>query len=214
MPGIPRYRGLRQTANRRALLDAVEELLSAHDIASLSVDEIVARAGVAKGTFYNHFADKADIANCIAQDIRREMRDRIAAVKVVSQDPAMHLAIAMTMFLELATKRPNRALILVTMLANATDATSPMNAPVHITLEKGHAASRFRFGSTSTAMVMVLGTVAAGIQYLVKQPVPDPDSTVMELVAHVLCALGIRHSEAGELASGARLHLIGHDEQA
>ena len=51
MPGTPRYRGLRRTANRDALLGAAEELFGIRGFGNVSIDEITARAGVAKGTF-------------------------------------------------------------------------------------------------------------------------------------------------------------------
>ena len=77
MPGTPRYRGLRRTTTRSALLAAAEELFGLRGFAGVSVDEITARAGVAKGTFYNHFADKADLAHHLALEIRAGMRERI-----------------------------------------------------------------------------------------------------------------------------------------
>jgi AcrR family transcriptional regulator len=44
---------------REALLDAGAALAEEHGLAGLSVNMVVARAGVAKGTFYVHFKDRA-----------------------------------------------------------------------------------------------------------------------------------------------------------
>jgi TetR/AcrR family transcriptional regulator, transcriptional repressor for nem operon len=44
---------------REALLDAGAALAEEHGLASVSVNMVVARAGVAKGTFYVHFKDRA-----------------------------------------------------------------------------------------------------------------------------------------------------------
>ena len=63
------YRGERQTLSRQALLDAAEQLLAERGTARVSIDDIVDKAGVAKGTFYNHFKDKADIAFEVAAAI-------------------------------------------------------------------------------------------------------------------------------------------------
>jgi len=46
----------------RALVDAGLELLAERPIDALAIDEIVGRAGVAKGSFFNHFADKPALA--------------------------------------------------------------------------------------------------------------------------------------------------------
>ena len=48
----------RRARTRAALLKAGRTLLASRDVQGLSVDEIVAAADVAKGSFYNHFTDK------------------------------------------------------------------------------------------------------------------------------------------------------------
>ncbi len=103
----------------------------------MSVDDIVAKAGVAKGTFYNHFRDKEDIDAQIALMIRIEVRDRIAVLKSDSDDPAVHIAIAANEFLHLAVERPRRAQILAALLTASADANAAMNAPLRKTLELG-----------------------------------------------------------------------------
>ena len=40
---------------------------------AIAIDDLVAAAGVAKGSFFNHFADKRAFAQTIAEDIRREV---------------------------------------------------------------------------------------------------------------------------------------------
>jgi TetR/AcrR family transcriptional regulator, transcriptional repressor for nem operon len=52
-----RAAGAQQT--REALLDAGAALAEEHGLAGVSVNMVVARAGVAKGTFYVHFKDRA-----------------------------------------------------------------------------------------------------------------------------------------------------------
>ena len=49
----------RADRTRQALLDAGASLAEEHGLSGLSVNMVVARAGVAKGTFYVHFKDRA-----------------------------------------------------------------------------------------------------------------------------------------------------------
>ncbi|NDE01211.1 MAG: TetR/AcrR family transcriptional regulator [Gammaproteobacteria bacterium] len=199
MPKKPRYRGIRRTATRDALMAAAEELFGLQGFADVSVDEITARAGVAKGSFYNHFTDKADLAHHLALEIRAGMREQIGTLRASSSDDAaVHVAISMGSFMLLAIERPSRALILVNLLSNPTDAASPMNARVRSTLQAGMSSGRFRMASIESALVLVLGIVAAGIRDLLEQRVKDPDQRIAELVAHGLCALGLDWSEAYE----------------
>lgn len=48
--------------SRRALLDALAELLELRDVQDISVTELVAAAGVSRPTFYQHFADVPALA--------------------------------------------------------------------------------------------------------------------------------------------------------
>ena len=155
-------------------MGAAEELFGLRGFANVSVDEITARAGVAKGTFYNHFSDKAEMANQIALEIRTGLRERIGQMKSTSPDPARHLAIAMSLFLLLALEQPNRALILISLINDPTDVNSPMNAPVRLTQQNGEASGRFRLASIEASLIMVIGVVSAGIGNLTEQPTRAP----------------------------------------
>jgi AcrR family transcriptional regulator len=64
-PARPRTKPPR--VRREELLDAAENLFLARGIAATSVDAIVAGAGVAKGTFYLHFASKEQLLAALRQ---------------------------------------------------------------------------------------------------------------------------------------------------
>jgi AcrR family transcriptional regulator len=189
MPKKQRYAGIRRTATRSALLAAAEELFGQHGFAEVSIDEITVRAGVAKGSFYNHFIDKADLAHHLALEIRAGMRAQIDGIRsAFSDDPATHLAISMCSFMFMAIARPSRARILVTLLITR---------------------KRFRAASIESALVLVLGIVSAGIRNLLEQSVKDPRKQIAELVAHALCSLGLDWREAYETVAWTiveRLH--------
>jgi AcrR family transcriptional regulator len=195
------YRGLRRTLSRDALLGAAVELIGTRGFAAVAIDDIVARAGVAKGTFYNHFKDKPDIAHHVALGIRHEIRDRIAEVKIISSDPATHLAIALTLFLQLAVSEPHKARMLVTLLTDVSDLGAPMNARVRATLEAGESMERFAIRSLDAALIFVLGIVAGGIKSILERPGMDKaEDLVLCLVSHGLTGLGVRGDEAFEIA--------------
>jgi AcrR family transcriptional regulator len=196
------YRGLRRTLSRDALLGAGVELIGARGFSNVSIDEIVARAGVAKGTFYNHFKDKSDIAHHVALGIRREIRDRIAVVKIRSTDPATHLAIAVTLFLQLAVESPNKARMLVTLLSEVTNTGAPMNERLRITLEAGQSMGRFSIRSPDAALIFVLGIVAGGVKSILERPNrSDVEDLVLHLVAHGLSGLGLSAHDAIDIAN-------------
>jgi len=61
---------------REALLDAGAALAEEHGLAGVSVNMVVARAGVAKGTFYVHFKDRAAFVDAM----HARFHDRVGVV--------------------------------------------------------------------------------------------------------------------------------------
>jgi AcrR family transcriptional regulator len=71
---------------RVSLLDAGAALAEEHGLASVSVNMVVARAGVAKGTFYVHFKDRAAFVD--AMHARFHERVQAAVERAVAGLPA------------------------------------------------------------------------------------------------------------------------------
>jgi TetR/AcrR family transcriptional regulator, transcriptional repressor for nem operon len=70
---------------REALLDAGAALAEEHGLAGISVNMVVARAGVAKGTFYVHFKDRAAFVD--AMHARFHARVQVAMADAVEHLP-------------------------------------------------------------------------------------------------------------------------------
>jgi TetR/AcrR family transcriptional regulator, transcriptional repressor for nem operon len=64
-------------STRLALLDAGHELSVTTGLTRLTVDAIVKKAGVAKGTFYVHFQDRTSFLVALHEQFYDRLRDRI-----------------------------------------------------------------------------------------------------------------------------------------
>jgi AcrR family transcriptional regulator len=64
---------------REALLDSGIAVVEEHGLAGLSVNRVVGRAGVAKGTFYVHFADRASFIDALHERFHRRVQEAVAA---------------------------------------------------------------------------------------------------------------------------------------
>lgn len=62
-----------------ALLDAGIVVAEQHGLAGLSVNRVVAEAGVAKGTFYVHFADREAFVDALHARFHAHVREAMAA---------------------------------------------------------------------------------------------------------------------------------------
>ncbi len=62
-----------------ALLDAGVAVAERHGLAGLSVNRVVAEAGVAKGTFYVHFADRKEFVDTLHARFHTRVEEAVAA---------------------------------------------------------------------------------------------------------------------------------------
>jgi len=76
----------RRSIRSRALLrDALAaEVVESGDIAHVTVTAVAERAGVTRRTFYSHYADIADLVNCIEDDTIAELEPLVAHIAATS----------------------------------------------------------------------------------------------------------------------------------
>ena len=105
-------------ANKRArtrglLLDCAIDVFSDKGIESASINEITAVAGLANGTFYNHFKDKDELAQASARaivvEIARELDDAMGSL----ERGVSRVVVASWAFLRLALEHPAWANVVV-----------------------------------------------------------------------------------------------------
>jgi len=65
---------------RRRLLDTATRLFYAEGIHAVGIDRIIAEAGVAKATFYNHFPSKEDLVLAYIEEQDQLGRDAVASL--------------------------------------------------------------------------------------------------------------------------------------
>jgi AcrR family transcriptional regulator len=82
-PSRPGPRGGKRDANRRlqvaSICQAALELFCDTGVESVTIDEIVARAGVAKGSFYRYFSGKEELVDTLFTPLADQVRNALAA---------------------------------------------------------------------------------------------------------------------------------------
>lgn len=117
----------RAARTRAALIAAGFDLLAERPIDAIPIDDVVARAGVAKGSFFNHFADKAAFAVAIATEVRTELEAEVARANHGEADPVARIAGGMRVGARFALDQPKRTLVLLRSQASSTASAHPLN---------------------------------------------------------------------------------------
>ncbi|MGH7925705.1 MAG: TetR/AcrR family transcriptional regulator [Candidatus Binatus sp.] len=197
MKAKPTRSDRRMVRNRKALLDAAEKLIAEKGFERVTIDEIAETADLAKGTFYNYFDDKDEIAKELALTIRRDLAAAVEVAQEGFEDPAARLAVRICIFLRTAVTAPTHAAVVAQMYGQWVRPEAAGNLKLRKDLEDGYRAGRFSTAELAPALVMTVGVVQAGIMRALE--IADwyaVRTLALELSRLVLRALGVKWNEA------------------
>ena len=117
----------RAARTRAALIAAGFDLLVDRSIDAIPIDDLVVKAGVAKGSFFNHFTDKQAFAESIATEVRLELEDQVARANASVTDPVERIAGGMRVGAEFALRDPKRTRVLLRSHGTSTARAHPLN---------------------------------------------------------------------------------------
>jgi len=189
----------------RALIDAGLELLADNPIDALAIDEIVARAGVAKGSFFNHFADKAAFGEAIGAEIRTALEARISAANADIADPIGRLAGGMRTGLGFALDEPRKTAIMLRNASNSTLRDQPLNAGVAADMNAAVATGRLRAEARESGVRFWLGLCQVLMANAIERRIDRPEAArrLEEMLVLGLTGLGLSTEDAAAYASGS-----------
>jgi AcrR family transcriptional regulator len=191
----------RAARTRAALIAAGFELLSEKPIDAIAIDDVVATARVAKGSFFNHFADKADFATAIATEVRLELETLIGRAKADVADPVARMATGMRVGAKFAITQPKRTTVLLRTQASSTASDHPLNRGLLDDIEAACAEGLLRAEAKDAGVLYWLGLCQVLMMYLIeKKPSRATASRrVREMLVLGLTGLGVSAERAAEL---------------
>lgn len=210
----------RRAKTRAALVGAARALFASRGVDAVTIDEIVVAADVAKGTFYNHFADKDALARAVARSVRADLEEMVAATNAEIADPAYRVVRGVCQVARFACEQPERARAMGRLFRGAADPDAPMNRGLRADVVAAIEAGRFAaWGESRTpgkgvareAMVLfVIGTAQAILVRILEKPGEAiAIDTARSLGALLLRGLGLHETEASQLASEAAADVFG-----
>jgi AcrR family transcriptional regulator len=204
-----REAGPRSSRTRAALLAAAQTLLAERPIGSVSIDEIVQAAGVAKGSFYNHFTDKDALAAAVRGNIRETLELAVGKIIEGVSDPAQKVARAISVYVAYVFAERERALVLQQLSVGLAAIDSPLNERLLHEIAEGLRARRFVAPSVEAGVLFVLGVAHIALLRIVEEP--DRGRTIpicQQLIALALRGLGVPLDEAEAITAIAIHELV------
>ena len=199
----------RAARTRAALIAAGFDLLAAKPIDAIPIDEVVTRAGVAKGSFFNHFTDKQAFAEAIAADVRLQLEDQVTRANAGVADPVARIAGGMRVGAAFALTDPKRTAVLLRSHGTSTARAHPLNRGLVEDIDAACAAGLLRPEARTSGVLYWLGLCQILMVNLVERR-PDAANArlrVREMITLGLTGMGIDAALATTLADQAAARL-------
>jgi AcrR family transcriptional regulator len=188
--GYPKKRARTRAQLRRAAM----QVLAKQGPDGATVGEIVKIAGMAQGTFYNHYPSMVELIEEIADQLGTGVEIARDALDAVESDPACRVAIGVFQLIEIAERDPVAASAFVSLAAAKPDFRARVRAIIGRVIVDGIEVDRFRVDNVSAAVNVVLGSCLQSMRSLALGDT-DPTATI-DVVRLVLRALGVSDTKA------------------
>jgi AcrR family transcriptional regulator len=103
----------RRETTIRSLLEAAQELFAERGFAETTVDDVVARAGLAKGALYHHFRSKEEVFAAVVDAMQRSLATSVVAASLKGEGAIDRLKLGCRAFLRACLADPFRRVVIV-----------------------------------------------------------------------------------------------------
>lgn len=192
----------RSARTRAALIAAGFELLVERPIDAIPIDDVVAKAGVAKGSFFNHFVDKQAFANAIATEVRLEVETLVTRANAGIEDPVERIAGGMRIAATFALTQPKRTAVLLRSQGSSTARRHPLNSGLRVDIEAAVEQGLLRHEARESGLLYWLGLCQAVMTNIIEVK-PSKEAfrkRLAEILILGLTGLGVPEARAAQIA--------------
>lgn len=196
----------RAARTRAALVAAGFDLLAVKPIDAIPIDEVVMKAGVAKGSFFNHFMDKQAFAAAIATEVRLELEEEISRSNRDVACPLERIAGGMFVGARFAIDHPKRTAVLLRSSAGVTARAHPLNKGVAEDFDEACERGLLRDEARGSGVLYWLGLCQVLMANLLERPrtLAETGRRIDEMVMLGLTGLGIAEAKAAKIVAESR----------
>ena len=189
------------TPTRKRIYAAATKLFAELGVTRVSISELAAAAGMARGTIYSNVSNLDGLFSEVAAHLVREMADRVTRGFAGIDDPAQRMAIGIRQYIRRAHAEPDWGRFMSRFALSSASLQALWSTDPVANLRAGIESGRYRITREQLPAVVAMiagATLAAMLPILEGHGTwRDVGSDTAELV---LVALGVEREEAGALA--------------
>jgi len=191
----------RSARTRDELLAAARRLYGERPFDRVTVEDVVAAAGVAKGTFYVHFASLAELQTLVADDLAREFDELLQPRRVALHDPVERIAAGCGAFIAQALRNPAWGALVAHSAAAIPGVASIARNRLKEDIDRAAQSGQLGGVTTDLAFDFATGIVLhAMLSAPLKRRSPEE---APDVVAGLLRAIGVPPDQAAKVAQRA-----------
>ena len=188
----------RRARTRSQLIEAARALYGRSPIEAVTVDDVVAEAAVAKGTFYVHFDGLAELQAAVADELAQEFDELLQPRRLATQDPIERIAAGCGAFVGEALRNPAwGALVARGAVSMPNIALVPRDRLIE-DIRRAAASGRLGDVTPELAFEFAVGIVLQAMQAASERRIAP--SQAPSVVAGILRAIGVKPEEATTVA--------------
>ena len=184
----------KRARTRAALLDATVAVVAEKGMEAAKISDITTAAGLANGTFYNHFTDKDEILREAAYGLGLEVARQLDAEMVGIDDAARRVVTATSRFIAILMIEPDWAAVLLGSADHLPGMREEMFRYLRGDIELGVAQGRFNAEVTAFLLDQVAALIAVAIRVQLQEGA-DPTVT-RQVCENILRLLGMPPARA------------------
>ena len=100
-------------STRQLLVSVARQLFAERGYAATSVEEIIQRAGVARGALYHHFAGKDALFRAVYDEVQTDVASRVVAAALAEQEPWAAVRTGLSAFLDACLEPEFRRIVVL-----------------------------------------------------------------------------------------------------
>lgn len=188
----------RRQRMRLRLIESALQVYAEKGLDRASIDDVIAAAGVSRGTFYNYFRTDAELAEAVSEALTTELIAQIEARVGGLANPAERIARGLRLYLGAAARFPLFAIFTSQAGLRAASPNELLREYLPRHIVAGVEAGRLEASDASLAVDMIVGAALSAVHALSTTRVSQ--SYAEDAVAHILRGLGVPHATARRLA--------------
>ena len=184
----------RRARTRARIIAAAFEVFGDEKGLHARVEDVAATAGVTRATFYNHFADMAELRDALSFEVTHDFLKAVTATISRIPDARDRSALAIRFYLHRAQADRRWAWSMLNLSATGVIFGAETFQQAERTVREGIEEGVFPLPSVTLGRDLLLGTALAAMGSIVRGSVPEDYPEVV--AASILHGLGVRLEEA------------------